>query len=103
MYLGAERAKTSPCAPEICDGWLALFFAPRAPGPLHELACTRGLPARARAARAEDFEVAATVPLIVSDDIDAAADALRPFYALYFGGIAAKGGTPRQCGDQNGL
>jgi alkanesulfonate monooxygenase SsuD/methylene tetrahydromethanopterin reductase-like flavin-dependent oxidoreductase (luciferase family) len=31
------------------------------------------------------------VPFIVSDDIDAAADALRPFYALYFGGMGAKG------------
>ena len=33
----------------------------------------------------------ATVPLIVTDDIDATADALRPFYALYFGGMGAKG------------
>ena len=33
----------------------------------------------------------ATVPLLVSDDVDAAADALRPFYALYFGGMGAKG------------
>ena len=31
------------------------------------------------------------MPLIVTDDIDAAADALRPFYALYFGGMGAKG------------
>ena len=31
------------------------------------------------------------MPLIVSDDVDAAADALRPFYALYFGGMGAKG------------
>jgi hypothetical protein len=41
---------------------------------------------------AEDFEVVATVPFIVSDDIAGAADALRPFYALYFGGMGAKGG-----------
>ena len=40
---------------------------------------------------AADFQVNATVPFIVSDDIDAAADALRPFYALYFGGMGAKG------------
>ena len=39
----------------------------------------------------EDFEVAATVPLIVTDDIEAAADAVRPMYALYFGGMGAKG------------
>jgi alkanesulfonate monooxygenase SsuD/methylene tetrahydromethanopterin reductase-like flavin-dependent oxidoreductase (luciferase family) len=39
----------------------------------------------------EDFEVAATVPLLVADDVEAAADSLRPFYALYFGGMGAKG------------
>ena len=39
----------------------------------------------------EEFDVAATVPLIVSDDLDAAADALRPYYALYLGGMGAKG------------
>src|SRR5262249_60500652 len=39
----------------------------------------------------EEFEVAATVPFIVSDDIEAAVDALRPFYALYLGGMGAKG------------
>ena len=31
------------------------------------------------------------MPLIVSDDVEAAADMLRPFYALYFGGMGAKG------------
>jgi alkanesulfonate monooxygenase SsuD/methylene tetrahydromethanopterin reductase-like flavin-dependent oxidoreductase (luciferase family) len=40
---------------------------------------------------AEDFEVAATVPFLVSDDVPGAIDALRPFYALYFGGMGARG------------
>ncbi len=39
----------------------------------------------------DDFEVAATVPFIVTDDVPGAIDALRPFYALYFGGMGAKG------------
>ena len=30
------------------------------------------------------------MPLIVTDDIEAATDALRPMYALYFGGMGAK-------------
>ena len=30
------------------------------------------------------------MPFIVSDDVDASIDALRPFYALYFGGMGAK-------------
>ena len=35
--------------------------------------------------------MAATVPLIITDDVEAAADALRPMYALYFGGMGAQG------------
>ena len=31
------------------------------------------------------------MPLIVTDDIESAADAVRPMYALYFGGMGAKG------------
>ena len=39
----------------------------------------------------DEFEVAATVPLIVTDDVEGAANVLRPMYALYFGGMGAKG------------
>src|SRR5256884_420944 len=39
----------------------------------------------------DDFEVAAAVPLIVHDDVEQAADMLRPMYALYFGGMGARG------------
>jgi len=31
------------------------------------------------------------VPFIVHDDVEAAADMLRPMYALYFGGMGARG------------
>jgi F420-dependent oxidoreductase-like protein len=90
IYLGAEGPKNIALCAELCDGWLALFFSPD-----HQELYTGSLQegfARPGARRtAEDFEVAATVPLIVSDDVDAAADALRPFYALYFGGMGAKG------------
>jgi F420-dependent oxidoreductase-like protein len=90
IYLGAEGPKNIALCAELCDGWLALFFAPE-----HQDLYTGSLQegfARDGARRsAEDFEVAATVPLIISDDLDAAADALRPFYALYFGGMGAKG------------
>src|SRR6185503_4793251 len=38
----------------------------------------------------DDFEIAATVPLIINDDVEQAADFLRPMYALYFGGMGAR-------------
>jgi F420-dependent oxidoreductase-like protein len=90
IYLGAEGPKNIALCAELCDGWLAMLFSPT-----HQDSNVASLQegwARDGARRTqEDFEVAATVPFIVSEDIDGAVDALRPFYALYFGGMGAKG------------
>jgi len=89
IYLAAEGPKNIALAGELCDGWLALFYSPHQDGFYRE-ALGEGL-ARPGARRTSDeFEVAATVPLIVTDDIEAAADAVRPMYALYFGGMGAR-------------
>ena len=90
IFLGAEGPKNIAMCAELCDGWLAMLFSPEHEdlytGPLNE-----GFAREGARSTLEDFEVAATVPLIVSDDLDAAVDSLRPFYALYFGGMGAKG------------
>ena len=90
IYLAAEGPKNIAMAAELCDGWLAIFYSPHHEdlysGPLQE-----GF-ARPGARRSpEEFEVAATVPLIVTDDPDSAMDMVRPMYALYFGGMGARG------------
>src|SRR4051795_7006915 len=90
IYLGAEGPKNIALAAELCDGWLAMLFDPRNPG-YFEDALDEGFAREGARRSKDDFEVAATVPLIVTDDVDAAADMLRPFYALYFGGMGAKG------------
>jgi F420-dependent oxidoreductase-like protein len=89
IYLGAEGPKNVALCAELCDGWLAMLFSP-VHDELPRAALAEGF-ARAGARRtADEFDVAATVPLIVSEDLEAAADALRPYYALYFGGMGAK-------------
>ena len=90
IYLGAEGPKNIALAAELCDGWLAMLFDPRNPG-YFEDALNEGFSRDGARRSKDDFEVAATVPLILTDDVDAAADMLRPFYALYFGGMGAKG------------
>jgi F420-dependent oxidoreductase-like protein len=90
IYLAAEGPKNIALGAELCDGWLALFYSPYHDDS-YRCALAEGF-ARAGARRGpDDFQVAATVPLIVTDDIEAAADAVRPMYALYFGGMGAKG------------
>jgi F420-dependent oxidoreductase-like protein len=80
IYLAAEGPKNIALAAELCQGWLALFYSPH----------SADLYADALAGAGDDFEVVATVPLIVHDDVEAAADLLRPMYALYFGGMGAR-------------
>jgi F420-dependent oxidoreductase-like protein len=89
IFLGAEGPKNVALAAEICDGWLALFYSPRNEG-MYRKVLGEGF-AREGARRGwDDFEIAASVPVIIHDDVDQAADFLRPMYALYFGGMGAR-------------
>ena len=90
IYLGAEGPKNIALAAELCDGWLALFFSPTHQD-LYTGSLQEGFAREGARRSAEDFEVAATVPFIVTDDVDVGVDSLRHFYALYFGGMGAKG------------
>ncbi|MCW3031130.1 MAG: luciferase family protein [Solirubrobacterales bacterium] len=90
VYLGAEGPKNIALCAELCDGWLAMLFSPSQQD-VYRGYLQEGFDRPGARRTADEFEVNATVPLIVSDDVDAAADSLRPFYALYFGGMGAKG------------
>jgi F420-dependent oxidoreductase-like protein len=90
IYLAAEGPKNIALGAELCDGWLALFYSPYHDG-FYRDALAEGFQRPGARRTPDEFEVAASVPLIVTDDIESAADALRPMYALYFGGMGAKG------------
>ncbi len=89
IYLAAEGPKNIALAAELCDGWLALFYSPYH-DEFYREALSEGFAQPGSRHTSDEFEVAATVPLIVTDDIEAAADAVRPMYALYFGGMGAR-------------
>ena len=90
IMLGAEGPKNIALAAEIADGWLPLFFAPKDDA-FYRSCLAEGF-GRAGARRtAEDFEVICTVPVVIHDDVDEAADLIRPFLGLYMGGMGARG------------
>jgi F420-dependent oxidoreductase-like protein len=89
IFLAAEGPKNVALAAEICDGWLALFYAPEHDG-FYRDALDEGFAREGARRSREDFEIVASVPLIVTDDEQAALDAVRPMYALYFGGMGAR-------------
>jgi F420-dependent oxidoreductase-like protein len=81
IYLAAISPKAVELAFEIADGWIPIFFSPdRAPDVF-------GLDGRAR----DGFDVAASVPAVATDDVESAREALKPYYALYVGGMGARG------------
>jgi F420-dependent oxidoreductase-like protein len=89
IFLAAEGPKNVALAAEIADGWLPMFYAPRSDGFYRE-ALAEGF-ARPGARRgAGDFEVACHVPIIIGDDVEAAAAFYRPALALYIGGMGAR-------------
>jgi F420-dependent oxidoreductase-like protein len=89
IYIAAIGPKNTALVGEIADGWIPFLFsaehAKELRGPLDEGA--------ARAGRDLDdgsFEIAPTVNVCIDDDIEAARDVMRPFLALYVGGMGSK-------------
>jgi len=87
IYLAAVGPRNLALAGEIADGWLAIFFSPAHGGEL--LAdIDRGLATSGRGR--QDFDVAATVPVVVGDDVEACAEPVRGYAALYIGGMGSR-------------
>jgi F420-dependent oxidoreductase-like protein len=87
IYLAAIGPKNLELAGEIADGWLALFFAPEHSGDL--LGHIRA--GRTRAGLdLGGFDVVPTVPVVVGDDVQACADPVRGYAALYIGGMGSR-------------
>ncbi|GIG26207.1 LLM class F420-dependent oxidoreductase [Cellulomonas denverensis] len=91
IHLAAEGPKNIALTAEIADGWLPLFYTPRLDDDFRQLLAD-GFARRAAGTRpVEEFEVSATVPVALGTDVESAADRIRPFVALYAGGMGAKG------------
>jgi F420-dependent oxidoreductase-like protein len=87
IYLAAIGPKNTQLAGEIADGWIPIFFSPENVGELRPL-LEEGA---SRAGRSLDgFDIAPTVNVSIDDDLEAARDRMRPFIALYVGGMGSR-------------
>jgi F420-dependent oxidoreductase-like protein len=82
IYIAAMSPKAVEQACEIADGWLPIFWSPSR---------SREVFANALAQTGPDFDVAPSAPVILIDDVEAGRDFLKPYYALYVGGMGARG------------
>jgi F420-dependent oxidoreductase-like protein len=87
IYVAAIGPKNTQLVGEIADGWLPIFFSPENVGDSRKL-LEEGA---ARAGRSLDgFDIAPTVQVAIDDDIERARDVMRPFLALYVGGMGSR-------------
>ncbi|MGN6132788.1 MAG: LLM class flavin-dependent oxidoreductase, partial [Nocardioidaceae bacterium] len=92
IWMGAEGPKNVALAAEIADGWLPIYFSPRVADMYHGWLAEGFARPGARHTR-ETFTIAATTQLVLTPDAAAKAatyDAMRPWIALYIGGMGAK-------------
>ena len=89
IYLGAEGPKNVALAAEIADGWFPIFFSPKM-DKFYREALAEGFARPCARRKPQDFEVASNVAIIIDDDIEAAADNMKPGLALYIGGMGAR-------------
>ncbi len=87
IYLAAIGPKNLELAGELADGWQPVFFAPEHASEHLD---------RVRAGRAKvgkdlsGFDVSATVPVAIGDDLERCAAPIRPYAALYVGGMGSR-------------
>src|SRR5271166_4551414 len=87
IYLAAIGPNNIALAGEIADGWFPTLFSPEHVSELRPL-LQEGADRVGKSL--EDFDIAPTVSLCISDDRESARNSMRPFIALYVGGMGSR-------------
>jgi F420-dependent oxidoreductase-like protein len=87
IYLAAIGPKNTALAGEIADGWIPTLLSPEH---LPELRTSLEEGAATGGRSLEGFDIAPTVNVMVTDDLETARNAVRPVIALYVGGMGSR-------------
>lgn len=91
IYLAAIGPRNVALAAEIADGWLPIFCSPYRFGEVFGPVLEEGFGRAGNGKTLENFDVAATVSVILGDDVEACMALIKPMLALYVGGMGARG------------
>ena len=80
IYLASISPKSVELAFEIADGWIPIFFSPESARDIFPIGAAR-----------DGFDIAPSVPVLLTDDVESGRDAMKQYYALYVGGMGARG------------
>ena len=90
IYTASITAAGLRCAAEVADGVFPVWMNPDNYAVLGEF-LDEGFAKAGNGKSLANFDVAPFVSVMMNDDLDAAYNALRPWLALYIGGMGAKG------------
>jgi F420-dependent oxidoreductase-like protein len=89
IYIAAIGPKNTELTAEIADGWIPFMFSPDHVGEFRGH-LQAGFERAGNGKGFGDFDIAPTVSVAVSDDVEAARNAMRPLLALYVGGMGSR-------------
>jgi F420-dependent oxidoreductase-like protein len=79
IYIAALGPKNVELAFEIADGWIPIFFSPEHARDAFGFDSRNG------------FDISPSAHVVVTDDVEAGRDFVRPILGLYIGGMGARG------------
>ena len=87
IYLASVGPKNLELTGEIADGWLAIFYSTDF---AHEQLALIAKGRESVGKTMEGFDVVASMPMVVGEDVQAAADPVRGYASLYVGGMGSR-------------
>jgi F420-dependent oxidoreductase-like protein len=87
IFLAAIGPNNVKLAGEVADGWIPMFFSPEH---LQEFRPLLEEGAQKSGRSLDGFRITPSVQVLISDDEAAAHDLIRPFVALYVGGMGSR-------------
>jgi F420-dependent oxidoreductase-like protein len=91
IYLASIGPHNVALTAEIADGWLPIFYSPTRADEVFRPHLEAGFSRSGDPDKGARFDVAPTVPAVVTSDREQARWGVRPFLALYVGGMGARG------------
>ena len=91
IYVASVGPQSVAQAAAIADGWLPIFYSPYRAPKLYGPSLEAGFAKAGGGKSLATFDVAASVTVIVTDDVQRGLDMIKPHLALYVGGMGAKG------------
>lgn len=91
IVIGGEGPKNIEQTAEIAEGWLTMLLSPVHFDRVYRPKLEAGFAKAEKAKSIDNFDIYVSQPVVSGDDLDACRDEVRPYLALYIGGMGAKG------------